>query len=271
LYEDTDRAPISTDRFVANLALGFDVPGPGIRIASDGPVRGNQVDMLTTLFNSSPQLPANRGIARGPIRSVMDLTDIERNAWLDYSIDLFGLDFPGSSLPPELPLHPGHRWTINWRPEDNREPSTVVIYRQWVRYKNAPLRAEQLWLSEDREHSNVRVLEPDATYSPTAIERAFRGLALMRGNSLLPAIERATKPGPDPDLPDDQLAAALLIAIKAEWRRLRDRPTLTHLALYFSNDPALPRQTAESLRKRISRANPPIDMKALYRQAKPGP
>jgi hypothetical protein len=117
------------------------------------------------------------------------------------------------------------------------------------------------------------------TYRPgeaTIRTRALAGPGRMTGRKpdpprlaqayrLLDALP--SPPGPKPDLTPEELEAALLVAIRAEWVRLRERPSLLHLALYFSQDPTLPRLTDESLRKRIGRAE--LDLEDLYRRAKP--
>ena len=174
-------APLSNERFIANLALGIEHPGPGVKVATVGPIRGRRVEMLTTL---------NGVISR---TGALVLEDAEANAWQGYRLELFGTELGISGHPAPPPGVP----TITLYDEVADASLTLLLWRQWARHENAPLRAELLWLPTGFAGHSIRILEPDATYSRKATEAAFQGLALLRGRSLLPALERV-KPGPKP-------------------------------------------------------------------------
>jgi len=86
------------------------------------------------------------------------------------------------------------------------------------------------------------------------------------GFELITTFQRSRR-GPIPQFRPGELRAALVTAIRAEWKRLRERPLLMHIALYFSDHPTWPNLNEESLRKRIEREG--IDLEALYEEARP--
>jgi len=193
-------APLSNERFIANLALGIEHPGPGVKVATVGPSRGRRVEMLTTPHGVVPR------------NGALVLEDAEANAWQGYRLELFGTELSSLGHPAPPPGVP----TITLYDDVADASLTLLLWRQWARYENSPLRAELLWLPTGFAGYSIRVLEPDATYSRKAAEAAFQGLTLLRGRSLLPALERV-KPGPKP-------GTGAKVSSQSEWhQRIRDR------------------------------------------------
>jgi hypothetical protein len=249
-------APLNFERFIANLALGYEIPGPGIRIATAGAIRGRRTKMRTTRVVPDEVAPSRQERGR-ETEGELVLTDVEAKNWLGFQLELFGTPLPDPF--PKGPTFPLYDEKLDMTLE-------VRLWRQWARHEDSPLRAERLWMPVGHERYSIRFPEPVTLYSRPMRDDAFRGLVLLQRHSLLPAIARS-KPGPKADLSPEELEAAVLAAISSEWKRLRRKPNLKHLALYFSEHLTLPQQTDTSLGERIRRAE--LDLADLYRRGKP--
>ena len=183
-------APLDTVTFVANLALGYQVPGLGFTLTTDGPIRSRRSGLRTTWYRAAAELAPQQALAATGMGELV-LTDHELKSWLGYRFELFGTRLDREALPPGMRAAEGPTFPLYL--QDIDATVELLIWRHWASYENSPLRAERLWIPDGRERVSIRVLEPDATYNQTATERAFRGLALLRGHSLLPAVARAVR------------------------------------------------------------------------------
>jgi hypothetical protein len=173
--------------FFARLAAGRAALGQGIRIATDGAIARPAVELTIEIFTPADPLRGDALLRMESLQASMELSESELKQWAGYSLDLFGAPLDGP-----LTHDGGPTWTIAWE-DPAKPPGTTRLLRQRARYKSSPLVAEQLWIPGDRERYRVDVLEPDATYSRDAAERAFRGLALLRRHALPPRLEHAQR------------------------------------------------------------------------------
>jgi len=177
------------------LALGKPVLGSGVRIWS-WPFKkpNNRVTLWTEFYQYQEELSPDQIDFIGPNQGVMELSDDELEAWDGYEIEVFGWETDPQIVPEGAPT-----WTINLK-EENRPPITLLLIRQWARYKDSPLRAEHLWIPGEGPRRSLQWLaEGEDT---TDLRRARRGLQLLQGQ-LQPAYLSSRRRPPYYTFPED--------------------------------------------------------------------
>jgi hypothetical protein len=236
--------------------LGMTVETGWFRLRTDGPLTPDDKAgcVAATQLIEFDMRPASRNLA------------VEMNAtfggpWQGFTIDGWG------DVPEQPPIQDReYSWAFASQPlgYEHFLPPFVRFWRIRATHPDTPLYAGIEWRPSYPWPDGVIGNYPHQEPTDAQQQLAYRGLDLLWRHG------KRTRRGPIPDLTDEELDAALLTAIRSEWARLRDRPTLYQLAMYFDNHPALPRQTEASLGKRIGRAkNPPISLEDLYRRARP--
>jgi hypothetical protein len=239
--------------FLARLAGGRPAPGPGIRIATVGPIARPAVELTIERFAASEgtlraggKLSALR--IEETLSAVMELSEAELERWAGYGLDLFGtpLDSPPTR-------DGGPTWTIAWE-DPARPPGTTRLLRQWARYRDSPLRAQLLHLPGGPERASIEWLR-DSEAEEDDLRRAHAGIRLLRG--LPKAIRAGGRPGNYAGPDDPRLFADIgEAAHKAVGQG--DRVNFTTLAKYGPN----PRST---IRRWIKSSG--YDLKAIEAEA----
>jgi len=117
----------------------------------------------------------------------MELSDQDLEQWDGYELEVFGGLIDGST-PDD-----GHTWTINLA-EEGQPPLKIRLDRQWVHYKDSPVRGELLRIPSQPEQRSIQWLD-DRIPSDNHLARARDGLALLDG---LPKLLRG--PGRPPSI-----------------------------------------------------------------------
>jgi len=186
-------------------------------------------------------------------------------AWHGYSLEMHGWLAPD----PEHPRDPV--WSLF---EDDGTPlHPLELDRIRVRAAGSDLYAELIALPIEGRPIRTGIFgwnesRPRRIPPPDDVEKAIHGLELL--GLVRDELEAARKraPGPIPDFKDaDELRAAVITAVRAEWLRTKEKPTLPRIARYFSRHPKLPSANGASLGKRLKRAG--LDWDRLLREGEP--
>jgi hypothetical protein len=171
-------------RYLARVAIREQVLDSGIRLVTTRPVSRSDrgAEFSIELYRQTDDLPPHTFIKRGPMRTIMDLSEQELERWDGYELEVFGKPID-SSTPDD-----GHTWTINWAEEDGHPPNKVRLERQWVHYKDSPVRGELLRIPSQPDQRSIQWLD-ERNPSDTDLARARDGLALLDG---LPRIIRGS-------------------------------------------------------------------------------
>jgi hypothetical protein len=220
--------------FLARLAAGRPAPGPGIRIATVGPIARPAVELIIERFAAREEtLQAGRKLSalriEETLSAVMELSESELEQWTGYGLDLFGTPLDNPPAPDGGPT-----WTITWE-DPAKRPATTRLLRQRARYRDSPLRAQLLHLPGGTERASIERLrdgeaEDDLRVeTETDLRRARAGIRLLRG--LPKAIHAGGRPG-DYAGPDDPRLFEDIRKAAHEAVRQGERVNFTTLAKY---------------------------------------
>jgi len=248
-----------TSLYLANFLLRRSVVGTGISLVTTRPIAKpeHRVEFALEIHQRAPHLRFDQRLTFGPLGTIMELSERELEQWDGYELEVFG--GPVDSSTPD----DGHTWVIKWAEEDARAPLKLRLDRQWVHYKDSPVRGELLRIPSQPDQRSIQWLD-ERSPSDIDLTRARDGLALLDG---LPRIIRGTgRPRLEAAPRSDTLALARQAkTLLAEGRYARLTDIAEYLGMVTTDEEILGenprdhrkaiRAAAERLRRGLARLN----------------